>query len=41
MMDRVHLAPVGKHRRFAIEDHEAAFAALRGGEASKVLLEIG
>ena len=34
------VSPVISHR-FALEDHEAAFAALRGGEASKVLLEIG
>ena len=27
--------------RFVLDDHEAAFAALRSGEASKVILEIG
>ena len=34
------VSPVISHR-FAIDDHKAAFAALRSGEASKVLLEIG
>ena len=34
------VSPVIGHR-FAIDDHKAAFAALRSGEASKVLLEIG
>ena len=34
------VSPVISHR-FALEDHEDAFATLRDGEASKVLLEIG
>ena len=34
------VSPVISHR-FSLDDHEAAFAALRRGDASKVLLEIG